>query len=210
MSWVSIGVAGASLLMGAYSASEGKKAAGREAEYARRGGEARRVAANLEANVLEQQASNTIGAAQRDMIDLQRQSRMTQSRAIALAAASGGGASSAPTVVKLVGDLAKEGSYNAARALYAGQEKERLMRLQARELREMGEFAVVGGNIMGAAAESRGRAAEMKGYASMLETGGGLYAKYSSTPRNAGTTGATPTSNFYYSGTDADGGPAYG
>lgn len=208
MSWVAVGVGVGSLVLGAYSANEGKKAAGKESEMMRQAGAVRKQAAELEANTLEQQASNAIGSAQRDMIDLQRQSRLTQSRAIALAAASGGGASTAPTVGKLVGDLAKEGSYNAARVIYAGEEKARLMRLQARELRMMGEFAVVGGNITAAATEGRARARELEGYGTMASNAGGLYSKYAGRGPSGGGE-ATPTSDFTYTGgTAAD--PSYG
>lgn len=214
MSWVAVGVGGASLALGAYSSMQGRDAAGKEAEMQRRSGAVRKQAAELEATTLEQQASNSIGSAQRDMLDLQRQSRLAQSRTIALAAASGGGASSAPTVGKLVGDLAKEGSYNAARALYAGEERGRLMRLQAKELRTMGEFAVVGGNISGSVVEGRAKANELANAGTFVSNAGGLYSKYGGRgPSGAGpgaTGTATPASEFTYTGLDSAGGPAYG
>lgn len=209
MSWVAVGVGVAGLALGAYSSNESKKAGGKEAEMQRRAGAVRKEAADLEANTLEMQAGNAVASSQRDMIDLQRQSRLAESRTIALAAASGGGASTSPTVGKLVGDLAKEGSYNAARALYAGEERGRLMRLQARELRTMGEFAVVGGNIAGSVVESRVKAGELAAAGTFVSNAGGLYWKYGGRgPSDTGT--ATPTKEFYYSGTDSAGGPAYG
>lgn len=207
MSWVAVGVGVASLALGAYGANQSKKAADKEADYQRRSGEARRVAANLEADVMESQAGKTIAASQRDALDLARQGRLAQSRAIALAAFSGGGASTAPGFVKLYGDLAKESSYNQARALYAGQDKARLMRLQAKELRDMGEFAVVGSNITAGALEDRGNAAVLKSAGDSITTAGGLYAKYGANGPQTGT--ATPLNEFTYTGgTPAD--PAYG
>lgn len=209
MSWVAVGVGVASIGLGLYSGNEAKKASKKEAEYQRLAAEKRRIAANLEADVLEQQAGNSIAVAQRDKMDIERQGRLVQSRAIALAAASGGGASSAPGFVKLYGDLAKESSYNAARALYAGMEKARLQRLQAKELREMGEFAVVGGNISAEIADARGRAAELKAAGTALETGTSLYTKYGGKGPNDTGGKATPLNEFSYTGgTPTD--PAYG
>lgn len=201
MSWVGVGMGVASIGAGLYSANQGSEAQ-------KKAGAVKNRAANLEADVLEQQASNAIGAAQRDAFDLQRESRLAQSRAIALSAASGGGASTAPTVVKLVSNLAKEGSYNSARALYAGMESARLKRLQATELRTMGEFAVVGSNI---AAEAE----QAKGAASALNTGTSLYAKYRDSSRSTPNPGYTP-SGYSSAGNgdlpvgDFGGGPTYG
>lgn len=208
MSWVAVGVAAVGVVSSLYSSNQANKAAGKEAELQRQAGGVRKRAADLEADTLETQASNTIGAAQRDMIDLQRSARLAESRAIALAAASGGGASTAPTIVKLVGNIAKEGSYNSARAMYAGEEKARLMRLQAKELRDMGEFAVVGGNLLGSVAEDKAKANELATYGTIASNSAGLYAKYGGKGPDSSNK-ATPTSQFYYTGgTPAD--PSYG
>lgn len=177
MSWVAVGVGVASIAVSVSGSNRAKKNSDREAELQRRAGEARNAAAQLEANVLEAQAGQTIAASQRDMFDVQRASRLAQSRAIALSAASGGGASS-PTVMNIVGNMAKEGAYNAARALYAGEEQARLMRIQAVEKRRLGEFDMTAGNLAGLAAEGRGRAAQLSSYGTVLNTAGSLYAKY--------------------------------
>lgn len=179
MSWIAVGVGvvGAGTLLTYSAGQEAKKAAGQDAELQREAGASRKAAAEFEANVLEVQAGQQIAVTQRDMMDVQRAGRLAQSRALALSAASGGGASS-PTVTKLIGDLAKETSYNAARALYAGEEKSRLLKLQAQTLREQGEFAQVSGNLAGEAALSRGRGAELASYGSILGQAGGLFGKY--------------------------------
>lgn len=204
MSWIAVGVVGASVVMQYSAGRQAKKAAGQEAELNREAGQQRKAAAEFEANVLEGQASNVVGAAQRDMLDVQRQTRLAQSRAVALAAASGGGAS-APTVTKLVGDLAKEGSYNAARALYAGEEKAFLMQQQAEQLRKSGEFAELSGNLQANASESRGRAAQLQSYGNMLSSVGGLYGKYGG---NGPATGKTDY--FQFTGYGAAGDYQYG
>lgn len=205
MSWIAVGVVGASVVMQYSAGRQAKKAAGQEAELNREAGQQRKAAAEFEANVLEGQASNVVGAAQRDMLDVQRQTRLAQSRAVALAAASGGGAS-APTVTKLVGDLAKEGSYNAARALYAGEEKAFLMQQQAEQLRKSGEFAELSGNLQANASESRGRAAQLQSYGNMLSSVGGLYGKYGG---NGPATGGK-TDYFQFTGYGAAGDYQYG
>lgn len=199
-----VAVGAGSLVLGALGMEQSKEAAAREADLQRRAGEARKAAAEFEASVLETQSGLTVASSQRDMLDVQRQARLVQSRAIAVAAASGGGASS-PTVATLYGNIAKEGAYNAARALYAGEEKARLMRLQAIQARKMGEFYQVSGDLSAQASEARGKAAEYNFGSTIVGTAGGLYGKY-------GGKGpvATPTSDFYYSGTGAGGDYQYG
>src|SRR4051812_27274883 len=113
MSWIAVGVTAVSIATSYGAGQQAKKAAGKDAELQREAGARRKAAAEFEANTLEVQAGQQIAAAQRDMIDVQRVGRLAQSRAVALAAASGGGAS-APTITRLVGNMAKETSYNAA------------------------------------------------------------------------------------------------
>lgn len=205
MSFVATAVVGTTILT--YQAGKkAKKAAGQQAEAEREAGQARKDAAELEASVLEVQAGQAIAASQRDMQDIQRVGRLAQSRALALSAASGGGAS-APTVVRLIGDLAKETSYNAARSLYAGEERSRLMQLQAEEKRMEGEFAQSHGDLAASVAESKGKAAELTSFANILDSAGGLYGKYGG--KGPGGTGQK-TDYFQFSGYDAGGGPAYG
>lgn len=203
--WVAVGVTAASVVMNYSAGQKAKKAAGAEAELQREAAASRKAAAEFEANSLEVQAGQQIAVAQRDMMDVQRVGRLAESRALALSAASGGGAS-APTVTRLIGNLAKETSYNAARSLYAGEEKARLMRLQAQSLREQGEFAEVSGNLAASAAESRGKAAELSSYASIVGAAGGLYGKYG----GGGPGTNQKTDYFQFSGYDYAGGPAYG
>lgn len=207
MSWIAVGVTTVSVI-GTYAAGQqAKKAAGKEAELQREAGAARKAAAEFEANTLEVQAGQQIAAAQRDMLDVQRVGRLAQSRALALSAASGGGAS-APTVSRLIGNLAKETSYNAARSLYAGEEKARLMRLQAEEKRKEGEFATTAGDLAGSAADARGKGAELASFGTMIGSVGGLYGKYGGNGPNAG--GGKQTDYFQFTGYDRQGDYAYG
>lgn len=175
--WVAVGVTAASVVTSISAGQQAKKAANKEGELQQEAGQVRKQASELEANVLESQATQRVAAAQRDMIDIQRMTKLTQSRAQALSAFSGGGAS-APTVLNIMGNIAKEGAYNGARALYEGEESARIMRLQAYEKRQEGQFAEVSGNLQAEAATSRGRAAELTGFASALNSAGSLYGKY--------------------------------
>lgn len=72
-----------------------------------------------ENKIYKQNAQNAKGAAQRSAIEQDRQAKLAISRAVAVAAGSGAGASD-PTVNKLVGDIAARGEYNALSALYSG------------------------------------------------------------------------------------------
>lgn len=207
MSWVAVGITGASLLMSYQAGQEGKAAANKEAKLQRQAGAQRQAAANFEANVLETNATQRIAVAQRDMLDAQRMTRLVQSRAQAVGAASGGGATS-PTVLTLMGTMAKDGAVNASRAMYSGEEAARTMRLQAFENRVSGQFAQIGGSLQSEATQGRGRATELQSYASITGTAGGLYGKYG---KPGQTTNNTQVSDFGgYTGLDSAGGASYG
>lgn len=81
-------------------------------------------AGKFEAAQYRQQAGQERATSQRQAIEERRASRIAQSRAIAVAAASGGGASD-PTVMNIVGNLAADGEYNALSALFSGEEAAR-------------------------------------------------------------------------------------
>lgn len=177
MSWVAVGVTAASVGVSLYSANKAGKAADKQAALEEQAGQKRKEAAYFEANVLETNATQAVAVAQRNMMDAQRVAKLAESRATALAAASGGGATS-PTALNVISNIAKEGSYNAARALYQGEETARVLRLQAFEKRQQGEFDMTQGSLSGEAARLRGSSQEAQSYANMLSAGGGLYAKY--------------------------------
>lgn len=163
--------------------AQSAKGASQAKDAAQREGEAKKVAAEFEASQLEQRAGQTIAASQRSMQDVQRMGRLAESRALALAAASGGGASS-PTVVNLIGNLAKEGAYRGAVELYKGEENARQLNLQAAARRFEGEAGLDLGY-------SRGRAYDTQGQASILSQAGGLFGKYGGGgPKDAGNQGS--------------------
>lgn len=94
------------------------------ARAAKRAAKSTKKAGNAEAAQYQQQAGAERATAQRQAIEERRAARLAESRAIAVAAASGGGASD-PSVTKIIGDLAADGEYNALSALYTGEESAR-------------------------------------------------------------------------------------
>jgi hypothetical protein len=88
-----------------------------------------------EANQLDEQAGRTRASSQRQAIDERRQAGLVASRALSLAAASGGGADD-PTVVNLIANTQGEGEYRALTALYNGNEEALGMEAQARSKRK--------------------------------------------------------------------------
>ena len=93
-------------------------------------GDQAKASADFQAEQLRQNAGQAQASAQRSAFDVSRQTDYANSRALAVAAASGGGASD-PTVVNLIARNAGEGAYRQATALYGGDEKARLFNMQA-------------------------------------------------------------------------------
>lgn len=89
-----------------------------------------RQAAQFEAAQMRQNANTAQAAAQRTGAEIDRQTQFVTSRALAVAAGSGGGASD-PTVVNLIARDAGEGAYQKQLALYAGTDRARLDNEQA-------------------------------------------------------------------------------
>lgn len=100
--------------------------------------------AAFEAAQLEQQAQEEQAVAQRKAHENLRKSRLMQSRALAIAASSGGGAMD-PTVVKIIADLAGEGSYRAGMDLYEGESRARSLKMGAQARRLEGQAGLVSG-----------------------------------------------------------------
>lgn len=105
-----------------------------------RAGQSAQIAGDLEAQQLEGQAGQAIGVGQINAQEAERQGRIAVSRALAVAAASGGGASD-PTVINIMSRLAGQAHLNAMSALYEGQDQARQMRNQAAMARYGGALA---------------------------------------------------------------------
>jgi hypothetical protein len=105
-----------------------------------RQGRQAQAAADYEAAQLEQNAGQQIASSQRAALSDEQQARLAQSRALAVAAASGGGASD-PTIVGILSRLNGEGTYRSMVDLYQGQERARQLNDQAAATRYQGEVA---------------------------------------------------------------------
>ena len=117
----------------------GMKAAGQMdvGQAVRQTGEAQQRAAEYQAQQLTTNAGQAQAVAQRAAMEEIRKSMLLQSRAIAVSAASGGGALD-PTVMALVSGLSKEGQLAAETQIYGGEERARSMREQAKATRYEG------------------------------------------------------------------------
>lgn len=121
-------------------------------------------------------AGDALAVSHRQAAEARRQARVTASRALAVAAAGGGGVSD-PTMVNILARVQGEGAYEAAVALYEGDARGRQMRMQA---------------AMGAPIDQGQESAYKIGAAGTLAQGGmSLYSKYGM--KGPGTLGSTPS-----------------
>lgn len=114
-----------------------------------RGGAAAKDAADYQATQLRQNAGTAEAVGQRQALDVDQQTAMIQSRALAVAAASGGGASD-PGVINIMAQNAAEGAYRKAMALYNGEDKARLLNMQADATEYEGKVAKSNAMVSGA------------------------------------------------------------
>lgn len=146
--------------MGAYSAGSAAAANGARQQ----------AAAQFTAAQLEQQAGQTEASGQRAGAEQTRQAMLLNSRALALAAASGGGATD-PTVVTLLSRTAAEGAYRSAVAIYQSEEQARQLRLKAAATSYEGDLALASG-------QDKQKAYETAAFGSLLTGAASLYSKY--------------------------------
>lgn len=173
--------AGVSLLSGIFSASAEEEAARKEAAARRAQGKAQQEADYLAAAQMEQNAGQDQAAGQRNAANAQRQSELIQSRALAVAGASGAGMSD-PSIVKIMGDLAKEGQLAVDTQLYQGDEAARQGRFAAKVKRYEGDQARKGLNI---AANSAIAAGNARATATLLGTASTALKDYSTIKSHA-------------------------
>ncbi len=109
-------------------------------------GNAAKKQAFAEAKQMEDKAGLTRSISQREAIEERRESDLLQSRALAVAAASGGGASD-PTVINIIADLEEEGLIRSLNAMASGETEARFLERQAGMRREEGKAARTAGRI---------------------------------------------------------------
>ena len=181
--WVPAALTVASTLM---SVSGKRKAAAASKQNAQAMAEAKA----FESAQLRQQAGQDIAVSQQRAQEQLRQSRLVQSRTLAVAAASGGGVSD-PTIVRMLSRVAGEGTYRANTALYEGEERARLKRMQAEASDYEGKTGIISGDM-------RAKAYNTGAAASLFAGASSLYAKY-----NSGITGGGSGIGYGDAGTAA-------
>ena len=116
------------------------------ANQQRQAGRAADRLAQFKAQQLEQKAGQERAVSQRKAESVRRSAKYAESRALALAAASGGGASD-PTVVNIMAGIVSEGEIAAQSALYEGEEQARGSEMSASASRYEGTQAKRASNI---------------------------------------------------------------
>lgn len=164
------GIAGAiGSIFSAYGAVE-------QGKQARINAERQRVAADFAARQAERDAGLSIALSQRVALEERRKGDVLASRALAVAAASGGGASD-PSVVNILTQTQGTAAYNAAIAHYEGESRARQLRMQAAVSRVTGADAIVAGVNSDISAKLTAAGHLARGFAN-FEARGGLQGKY--------------------------------
>jgi hypothetical protein len=114
------------------------------------GGNAAASGARSEASQLRYAAGQTRASSQRAAREERRQARRLQSRGLAVAAASGGGASDV-SVVNTLAEVEAEGEYRALTALWEGEEQARGLEAAAGARESEGSAARTAGYLAGGA-----------------------------------------------------------
>jgi len=146
------------------------------------------VANQFQAEQARVNAGQAVAASQRDAAEQARQGRLLQSRALALAAAGGGGASD-PTIVNIMGSIAGEGAYRSMVSLYKGEEQARALRMEAAARDYDAAAAREGGALREQAYKSAARTG-------ILRAGLSLFEKYGMADQPKAAAGAGWTSGY--------------
>lgn len=160
-------------------------------------GQRRKTASDFEAKQLEQNAGQQQAAGQAAAIEQKRQSDLVMSRALAVAAASGAGASS-PTVTNLLARSAGEGEYRSMLAMYQGDEAARKSRAQATAQRYEGDIALSDARRAKDFSEFGAMTTALKGVANVTS----MFSKYWAGPKNDVPSGTRVAANDWVSGFD--------
>lgn len=164
----------AATLEGAKTSMEGNAAA---AAATQRQAQRRAAAKEFEAQQLEQEAGTAIAIAQRQKAEEARTARLVASRALAVAAASGAGASDS-TVVNLIAGIKGEGAYRGAVAMYEGEERSRKLLMGADARRYEGAVGIEGSNDAARAYDFKNQATSLQATGQLMQAAGSLFGKY--------------------------------
>lgn len=159
---------------GAYQQGQAAKIAG---EGAMQDAEFRATMLEFSAREAERQGGRAKASTQRQAMEERRQGRLAASRALAVAAASGGGVSD-PSIVDLISRTEGEAHYRASIALYEGEAEARRLRFEAMMGRGNAALVRSYGSADQSAGENAAASFNMKAIGKLVEGGSSLYAKY--------------------------------
>jgi hypothetical protein len=108
-------------------------------------------------------AKRTVVLGQREALEQRRQAEFLASRALAIAAAGGGGVDDS-TVSKIISDIKGEGAYRAALEMYDAEEEARKIKFE--------------GSMAEKIAEAEAKAENVRGFTGLLSQGTSMYASY--------------------------------
>lgn len=172
------------------------------ASQAKYEGKSQQQVANWQAKQLEQRAGQERAVSQRQSVEERRKAKLAQSRAMAVAAASGGGTDG--SVASIMSRLQADGEFNAATAHYEGEEAARGLETQADATRLEGGMARSAGDY---AARAYKRSSYISAAGTALSAGSSFYTKY--WPEDAEAPTAAPANDRWY-GRSRKGITAYG
>jgi hypothetical protein len=155
-----------------------------------------RVAAEFEAKQSEYLANQAIAVSHAEAYQQRKAAALLASKALANAAASGGGATD-PTVVDLISGIYAEGAYRSALAVYEGEEQARSHNIAAAARRISGESAA---NAALAQGNSIAKASNMSMFSTLLRGGSSMLDRYGESFLKAPSSGGGSVSASYGAG----------
>lgn len=193
--WLPMAMNIGSSILGKMGADQSAEGANQAADAAIVMGQRQRVAAQFKAQQLRSQALQTVAASQRAGDTEEHQARILQSRALAVAAASGGGVND-PTIMNIIAGIAGEGSYRRAIRLYQGEDQARTLRMQASAADYEGALAEEAGRNQAKGYETQAESYELQGTSALLKGAGSLFKKYAGGGAGMPSVGASGDSNL--------------
>ena len=161
---------------GTLLSAKGQKDSGKAAlQQSQQAAQNEMVAAEFEARQAEFLAGQAKAVSQREAFEQRRIAGLMASRTLALAAASGGGASD-PGVVDIIGNIYAEGAYRSALALYEGEAEARSLGVAATARRLSGKS---GASAALSEGRSTAKAAQTNMFSTLISGGGSFLDKYS-------------------------------
>jgi hypothetical protein len=180
-SWIGPAIQAGGTVLSAY----GQRQNGADVAFA---GQQQQALAQYQAGQMRVNAIDAQATAQMNAHNIQQQQDYVTSRALAVAAASGGGASD-PTVINLIARTAGEGAYRKSVALYEGKAK-------AQALNNQADATEYGGSLAASNANKTQSADNLAATTTLVKGAASLYDKYAKGSQPGSDTSSTLTNAF--------------